>query len=181
MLAFLLLHFPPSGAASPFALRRSGSARRASQAKQYATGILFLTPSSGSAPQRGEHGLMLTFLLLHFPPSGAASPFAPIALRFSVPIRIRNKKAPKWVPFCLLERISVYICGKSVWKKKNQSPRALLSGWVIHTAPVWAGSLCRTHASSCSARSVRPRPRQPRPIRKWQCSLLRAVRFSSNS
>ncbi len=59
---------------------------------------------------------MFAFLLLHFPPVMAASPFALIALRFSVPIRIRNKKAPKWVPFCLLERISVYICGKSVWK-----------------------------------------------------------------
>ena len=55
MLAFLLLHFPPSGAASPFALRRSGSARRASQAKKHATGMFFLTPSSRSAPQRGGH------------------------------------------------------------------------------------------------------------------------------
>ena len=83
MLAFLLLHFPPTGAASPFALWRSGSARRASQAKKYATGIFFLTPSSGSASQRGEHGLMLAFLLMHFPPAGAASPFALMALRLS--------------------------------------------------------------------------------------------------
>ena len=46
---------------------RSGSAHRASQAKQYATGILLLTPSSGSAPQRGKCFWMLAFLLLHFP------------------------------------------------------------------------------------------------------------------
>ena len=52
VLSFLL-HFPPAGAASPFALRRSGSARRDSQAKKHATGMFFLTPSSRSAPKGG--------------------------------------------------------------------------------------------------------------------------------
>ena len=56
----------------------------------------------------------LSCLFVALPPTGAASPFALLALRFSIPIRIRNKKAPQWVPFCLLERVSVYICGKSV-------------------------------------------------------------------
>ena len=60
---------------------RSGSARRVSQAKQYATGILFLTPSSRSAPQKGRT-FVLPFLL-RFPSTGAALPFALLALRFS--------------------------------------------------------------------------------------------------
>ena len=42
---------PPSGRLHRSRRRRSGSARRVSQAKQHATGMLFLTPSSGSAPQ----------------------------------------------------------------------------------------------------------------------------------
>ena len=43
--------------------------------------------AQGSSPwkctKRSEHRKMLAFLLVHFPPSGAASPFAPMALRFS--------------------------------------------------------------------------------------------------
>ena len=70
---------------------RSGSARRASQAKKYATGILFLTPSSRSAPQRGKRFWMLAFLLLHFPPTGAASPFALRApVQLAGPLRLKN-------------------------------------------------------------------------------------------
>ena len=43
--------------------------------------------AQGSSPwkctKRSEHLWMLAFLLLHFPPAGAASPFALIALRLS--------------------------------------------------------------------------------------------------
>ena len=43
--------------------------------------------AQGSSPwkctKRSEHLSMLAFLLVHFPPSGAASPFAPMVLRFS--------------------------------------------------------------------------------------------------
>ena len=64
MLAFLLSF--PCGAALPFALLRSGSARRDSRPKKPAPGRFFLTASSGSAPNEKDHpnGWFFSFVLL---------------------------------------------------------------------------------------------------------------------